>query len=364
MLERCSVFLNRFFLILRRRTGGPPFNLWLYRSFRSLCLLTTAMASTNPEQWALRAGPPFVGFMLNWGLLGVLLVQVHLYHALFPRDGIHFKALVYGIFILDCVQTFLLSSDFFEGFVYQRANEAAFSTIGTGWFSFIILGGVISAAVQTTFAWRLWLLTKSRALVGTILVLTTSQLSGSIVTGLQLRVSSDSQGQKNAIAPFSIWLSGSALVDVIIAISMTVLLSRARANGQLFKANMQAHRQISDPVVNRLIVFIIETGTLTASVAIITLILFFASRDTHLHECTAIIISKLYSNTLLAGFNNRARLKKMAASSPSLPSMLVSGDVTALSFESFPALESALRTPEYPTTATETVPGEGVLTHA
>jgi len=289
------------------------------------------MTSASPEQWGLIAGPPFVGFMLNWGLLGVLFVQVYLYHVLFPADKAYFKVLVYGVFLLDCVQTFLLSSDFFENFIYRWGSGASFYTIGTGWFSFVMLGGIISAIVQLTFCWRLWLLTKSHVLVGVVLLLTTSQLSGSIAGGLHLRVSSTTTSQSEVNAPLAIWLLGSAVVDVIIAVSMTILLYRSKMNGQRFKANVNGQRNLSEPVVNRLIVFFIETGTLTASVAIVTLILFFVSPNTHLHECTAIILAKLYSNTLLAGFNNRALLKTVPPTSH-LPSMLTPTTFTSVSF--------------------------------
>lgn len=285
------------------------------------------------------AGPPLVGFMLNWGLLGVLLVQVYLYHVLFPRDKIHFKVLVYGVFSLDCVQTAILSQDVFYNFVYRWGEASAFYTIGTGWFSFIILGGIISAIVQATFAWRLWLLTRSRILVGAVVLLTITQVSGAVVGGLRLRISSTAEDQIDSIVPLSIWLLGSAVVDVVIAISMTVLLSHSKANGQAFKANLHANSSFSEPVVNRLILFVIETGSLTATIAIITLVTFFASPYTHLHECSAIIIAKLYSNTLLAGFNNRARLHNVAPTS-SLPSLC--GNLTTASFDDYPELESVM----------------------
>lgn len=75
---------------------------------------------------------------------------------------------VYGVFILDCIQTLLLTIDMFDNFVYRWGSSKSFSTIGTGWFSFIILGGVISAIVQCSFSWRLWILARSKILTGGI----------------------------------------------------------------------------------------------------------------------------------------------------------------------------------------------------
>ena len=75
---------------------------------------------------------------------------------------------VYGIFTLDCVQTLLVTVDMFDNFIYRWGSSTSFSTIGNGWFSFIILGGVISAIVQWSFSWRLWILARSMILTGAI----------------------------------------------------------------------------------------------------------------------------------------------------------------------------------------------------
>ncbi|KAI0788168.1 hypothetical protein C8Q74DRAFT_1256140 [Fomes fomentarius] len=35
-----------------------------------------------------------VGLFMNWGLIGVLTVQVYIYHLFFPRDSVYLKSLV------------------------------------------------------------------------------------------------------------------------------------------------------------------------------------------------------------------------------------------------------------------------------
>ncbi|CAL1708082.1 unnamed protein product [Somion occarium] len=267
--------------------------------------------SVSHPSWNLIAGPPFVGFILNWGLLGVLLVQVYIYHISFPKDQILFKCLVYGIFMLDTLQTCMLTVDMFDNFIYRWGSAGSFSTIGMGWFSFIILGGIISAAVQLTFSWRLWILAKSKVLTGTVATLALTQLGGSIVGGAQLKSSSGTSQQSRSNVALTVWLAGSALVDVIIAIAMTFLLLRSKKNHKLVESKLQGQNQLSHSLINRLIFFVVETGTMTATVAIVAIVTFLAMPQTYVHECPAIILAKLYSNTLLAGFNNRAMMERV-----------------------------------------------------
>jgi len=178
----------------------------------------------------------------------------------------------------------------------------SFASIGTGWFSFIILGGVIAAIVQIMFAWRLWILVGSRVLSVSVALLAITQACAAFAGGIQLKFASGTQNQDRAALPLTIWLMGSALVDIMIAASMVVLLQGSKYRQRKLGAN--------EVVVNRLILFFIETGALTATVALVTLILFLITPITLLHECPAIVLAKLYSNTMLAGFNNRIVVKR------------------------------------------------------
>jgi Family of unknown function (DUF6534) len=53
----------------------------------------------------------------------------------------------------------------------------------------------------------------------------------------------------------------------------------------------------------------IETGTMTALAAVIALV-FYISQHNGLHQVSGVILGKLYTNTLLALFNNRLLVNK------------------------------------------------------
>ena len=58
-------------------------------------------------------------------------------------------------------------------------------------------------------------------------------------------------------------------------------------------------------LVNKLIRLTVETGALTATIAVIDLILFLAASNTDYHITPALLLAKLYSNTLLVVLNSR-----------------------------------------------------------
>ncbi|KZT71190.1 hypothetical protein DAEQUDRAFT_724570 [Daedalea quercina L-15889] len=246
------------------------------------------------------AGPALIGYFFSWALLGVLNVQVYLYYVKFRRDPILLKCLVYAILTLEWVQTILLTVDAFESFVYNYGNPAALtSTNRPGWYSLTILCGLVSMPVQWYFAWRIYRLFQTKLLCGIILFLSLVEGVFGIViaSGVQLKdVSTTSELglSRTALAFDCIFLGGSALVDVIIAVAMTVLLMRLK-NGMLK----------TDMMINKVIRFGVESGSLTASVAIVGLILALGCPGKLYYEPVIYALSKMYANTFITNLLNR-----------------------------------------------------------
>lgn len=64
-------------------------------------------------------------------------------------------------------------------------------------------------------------------------------------------------------------------------------------------------------MVMKLVRLVIESGTLTATVAVVGVVLFAALPGTVYYEFPALILAKLYANTLVTSLNNRAFLYKL-----------------------------------------------------
>ncbi|TFK80432.1 hypothetical protein K466DRAFT_503906 [Polyporus arcularius HHB13444] len=238
---------------------------------------------------------------LNWSLQGVLTIQVYFYYLWFARDSLWLKLLVFGLFSYEWVQTGLVTDFAFDNFVYGYGDRGALTAFHNTWFSVTIMSSIASAVVQCYFAWRICVIGRSKLLTAVVVTLSMAQMCVGIAGGIMLHVIDPSAASASTVTPvIGSWLGGAALVDIIIAVSMTILLLRAKSGIPK-----------SDHIINRLIALVVETGTLTATVAIVDLVCFTAFSDTLLHECAALVLPKLYSNSLLASLNNRVFMRRL-----------------------------------------------------
>ncbi|CAA7266185.1 unnamed protein product [Cyclocybe aegerita] len=243
------------------------------------------------------AGPLLLGHLMNWGLFGALALQVYMYFLAFPTDPIRSKALVYGVFILETAQTLLLTQSAFHGFAEGFGNLLFLDEIGTIWFSVPIMSGIVAFMAQTFYAYRISVLAQSKIVASFIVVLALVQLGGSIATGVESKravFNSNFLGTHSYITT-GIWNGGSALCDLIIAVCMTFYLSRRNTG---MKQTQQVVRKITR--------LTIETGSLTAVIAILNFILALLPGRPTYYMATAGILGKLYSNSMLAVFNSQS----------------------------------------------------------
>ncbi|PCH35666.1 hypothetical protein WOLCODRAFT_80737, partial [Wolfiporia cocos MD-104 SS10] len=112
----------------------------------------------------------FLGVCFNWALHGILNLQVYLYYDRYPEDGLVFKGLVCGILIIEWVQTGLLTAAGMVVYVYEYGNLLALIEFHNAWFSVDVMCGIISATVQSFFAWRIYKLSGSRMISGLLAV--------------------------------------------------------------------------------------------------------------------------------------------------------------------------------------------------
>ncbi|KAI1783603.1 hypothetical protein LXA43DRAFT_977057 [Ganoderma leucocontextum] len=245
----------------------------------------------------------------NWGLQGMLTIQVYVYYLLFPKDPASLRYLVYGMLVYEWIQTGLITQVAFDNFVYGYGDVATLTAFHNTWFSVTIMCSLTSGVVQCYFAYRTWILAHSVVITSVIVVFSIIQMCIGIAGGIMLRVIDPSAAEASHVTPvISTWLAGAAFVDVIIAISMTWLLWRAKSG-----------IKTSDDMINTLIRLVVETGTLTGP-------------STLLHECPALVLAKLYANTFLASLNNRYILRHLSANSAGI----AVDSSTVLSADSFP----------------------------
>ncbi|KAF8876181.1 hypothetical protein BD779DRAFT_1629596 [Infundibulicybe gibba] len=244
------------------------------------------------------AGPLLLGYLFNWGLYGVLSVQVYLYYLAFPKDRLPTKCLVLGLYLVETLQTILVTHDAFTTFARDFGDLPSLNVAQLEGLSTPMLSGIVSCTVQLFFTYRIYLLSKSKLLASVLCLIALMQGSAGIATGVKtLQIDDWTKIQLEAFVSCTVWLVGAAVCDIMIAISMVYYLSRSDTG---FSS--------THVLISRLIRLTIETGSMTAIVATIDIALFLGFPHNNYHTTPALLLAKLYSNTLIVTFNSRLRI--------------------------------------------------------
>ncbi|ESK84169.1 hypothetical protein Moror_16994 [Moniliophthora roreri MCA 2997] len=241
--------------------------------------------------------PRLIGILLNYLLLGILLVQMYIYYLNYKDDKMIFKLVVYTVFTLEIIQTFSATYDASQWFAYGWGNVPKLLKLYTTFFNIPLLSSVIGGIVQIFYGWRIWSIFESISIYAVICILALVQLGGAICASYYLtRYPDEVVHHVQILYAVGIRLSGSAVVDVLISSFMTYFL---------LKNHTADLRASTSAMITKLIRLTIETGTITSTAAILDLILFLALPSNSLHQISGVCLSKLYSNSLLVFFNNR-----------------------------------------------------------
>ncbi|KAK0483092.1 hypothetical protein EDD18DRAFT_1362064 [Armillaria luteobubalina] len=247
----------------------------------------------------IRSGPLIVGYLLNWGLFGTLSIQLYLCYLAFPKDRKFTKYLVYGIYILELVQTILVTHDAFTVFGYGFGNLDAHTDVHSNWLVIPIMGGIAASVGQGFYAYRIFILSRSRTVFAFIIFVSLTSLVAAIIAGICSFQEGDIPNINDWRMSISIGIScaGYALCDIVIAICMTYYLIRRKTGFH--------QTQI---LVTKLIRLIIETGSLTAATALVIPILYLMFPQQPFFMTPALIVSKLYANSTYMVLNSRIRI--------------------------------------------------------
>jgi len=169
--------------------------------------------------------------------------------------------------------------------------------VGWLWFSGPVLNSIISCSAQFFYAWRIWVLSNSIWVPGAIFMVACVQGGTGFYSGWFVHNVGVWSKVPEAYKTTCVWLGGTALCDGLITASMIFYLHRSRTG---FKATSN--------ILAKFIRVTIETGLICAAFAILDLAFFLRFQSTNYHLAPNLPLSKLYSNSLLAVFNARARI--------------------------------------------------------
>ncbi|KAF9468261.1 hypothetical protein BDZ94DRAFT_1246332 [Collybia nuda] len=248
-----------------------------------------------PSDIALLNGPMLLGYLFSYGLLGVLVVQLFLYHLNFPNDKRWIRYFVWSAFFVEVIMTMLATIGAWTSFASGWGDLDVLARLNWSFFILPGLSGMIATAVHGFFCWRIRVLTRGIVLPAVIIVVSAVQCVVAFYVGARafLNPLSEISELSNFV---TVWLGGSAVCDVLITITMVTLL---------FRANSRSTFKETHSTLRKLIKLTVETGMTTAAGAITELILFLIFPHNNMHFIVFLFLAKLYSNTLLATLNSR-----------------------------------------------------------
>ncbi|KAJ7636443.1 hypothetical protein FB45DRAFT_741681 [Roridomyces roridus] len=227
---------------------------------------------------------------MDIALFGCLSVQIYVYYQSFPKDRTLHKSLVYGIYALQLALTGEMIHGAFVAFGQGFGDISSLAKFQDVGYLVPIIGGLTGCASQLFYAYRIRILSRRWTVAIVVIVVRHPLFVARNFNTTQFGIWPSSSLQQ-------VWFGGSAISDVLIAASMTYYLTR------LDTGFRQTHE-----IVSKLMRLIIETGTMTALVALTALILFTALPDHLYYVVAAGVLPKLYSLSTLTVLNSRARI--------------------------------------------------------
>jgi len=254
-----------------------------------------------PPNIASIVGPVYLGDIVNWFFYGIIVMQTYTYYQSFPNDSKKIKTLVYGLFLLDSLQTIMAAPDSFTLFATGFGNMNVLKDPRLSGFYAPILDGIIAFIVQTFFCYRIKILQKSWWLPLTIFCISIAGFVGAMAVGIKTFQSGDLTKLGTFKWEFSLWLASSALSDTVIAIVMTYVLLSSRS---------EYFHQTNDILV-KVVRLTVETNIATASLAILCLVVLLAiPQDPTMTTTPGFALGKVYTNTFVAILNNRVHMNR------------------------------------------------------
>ncbi|KAI9460426.1 hypothetical protein HD554DRAFT_2028817, partial [Boletus coccyginus] len=251
-------------------------------------------------------GAFLIGVVVSAVLYGFTCIQTWYYYVTYPLDPWHIKLLVAGAFVSDschqCIHTHSVYTYLITDFgMVEALGEILWSLVTE-----VLFNGITTLLVQSFLAMRIyWLSGKNWPTTGSVVIYTiqayvsvscfVTSVFRSHAPSLQLQTFPE----LDSLKALSMSVNPVAIArDVLIAASLCILLQRSRIG---FRR--------SDSLINKLMLFSINTGLLTSICAIASLISIIAWPDTFIYVAFYFCLGRLYCNSLLATLNARKSLR-------------------------------------------------------
>ncbi|KAJ7286436.1 hypothetical protein C8J57DRAFT_1497095 [Mycena rebaudengoi] len=247
-----------------------------------------------PPDIAKLTAPLIFGILIATFLFGILTVQFYFYNLNFPRDSKSVKCLVYIVYLLELAATTMYFADAYHWFCEGYGNLFFLDDIFLSAIDTPMIGSFLAAIAQCYYCYRLWTINRYTLPICIFVVLLAlaqvgSGIYGAVMASQILKFSKVGVSLQPTLLNIS-----AAVADVVVAVTMTALLSRSRTRTAQ-----------TEFIIKRIINLTVETNLLSSIFAVLTVVLIVGAPGTNYFTAPSIILGKIYSNSLLLMLNNR-----------------------------------------------------------
>ncbi|KAJ6465392.1 hypothetical protein C8R45DRAFT_1023022 [Mycena sanguinolenta] len=244
-------------------------------------------------------GSMLLGVIVSAVLYGISLLQCLFYFTRYGRDPLYLKILVVTTVFLDTLHLSLVIHTVYHYLIsnYYKNDSLQFMVWSVSLEA--LPTGVTAGLVQAFYAHRIWKMSQHNIfLTGLVLLLVVANtVCGTVWVVIAMGTSTYERLLRISHLTISINALSTA-TDVIITATLCFMLQQTRP------ASLE-----TESMINRLILFTINTGLLTSLCAIAALVSLVVSPRTLIYASFYFCIGRLYSNALLASLNARAVIR-------------------------------------------------------
>ncbi|KAK7063556.1 hypothetical protein R3P38DRAFT_2819069 [Favolaschia claudopus] len=240
---------------------------------------------------------------------GVVHLQTLLYFRSYKADPLGFKSLVVAVWALDTLHTAFIWTGMWDYLIIFYGDDSKINSIPWCVSLTVVLTAMLTFLVHCFFAHRIWLLSKRNwVMVAPVFILALLRLGSATATTSQMfHYNAFDTFKLHARWIFTLGLSVSSAVDVLITALIFYLFHSTRPDAGHLKH-----------VIDKLILYAFETGSLTCIGTILSLICWVVMSHNLIFLGLHFVIGKLYANSLLVTLNTRQNIRQSRAPATSV----------------------------------------------
>ncbi|CAE6473087.1 unnamed protein product [Rhizoctonia solani] len=265
------------------------------------------MSAANPPQEVINSafGPFVTGVMMQQLFLGVFCVQVYDYWRMFPTDTPFNRSVVATLTVTTVLQGVMDYINLYRNSVTYYGNFAKFDEQDWSLFWEIGVTAIVGSIAQVFFLERCYSATKNKIVLVVIGATIATSLGFGIASSVEFQRIVNLSAVPSIPVPIVGWLTLTAVLDVLISAVLIYTLLRVRTPFRKTEA-----------VITKIIRVTMETSSLTASIAVINLVLYKALPGEAYHLLPQLIMGKMYAMSVMVTLSSRKDLQEIMSSPP------------------------------------------------